>query len=239
MKTIVIILILFTQSAYTATFKKSLYNSINTPQVWAPAATALVLALTKFDGKITDYASRKNPIYGNDQSASNFSDAITFYYLPVALVTTHLTNSYYSKNRGWFKNSSILYPALATYFVNSSLKDRTGRIRPDNSNRESFPSSHTALASSFSESINLNSKFIKSKKFRYSLMAMNEVLVIGVAWARMEAKKHHLSDVLAGYSIGRFFSRLFHNLIFNEDSDAQITVNAMNDHYKIGLQWNF
>ena len=33
----------------------------------------------------------------------------------------------------------------------------------------------------------------------------------GTAWARVEAEKHHATDVLVGYALGHFVARCMHN----------------------------
>lgn len=64
------------------------------------------------------------------------------------------------------------------------LKHVVHRTRPDESDRQSFPSGHTALATANGAS-----------GWRYGL-------TVGVGWGRQAAGRHYASDVLAGLGIG-------------------------------------
>jgi len=43
-------------------------------------------------------------------------------------------------------------------------------------------------------------------------------LAIGTAWARVEAEKHFVTDVLVGYSVGRFLASFMNEAILKEAS---------------------
>ncbi|HEX6736809.1 MAG TPA: phosphatase PAP2 family protein, partial [Vicinamibacteria bacterium] len=76
----------------------------------------------------------------------------------------------------------------------TGLKMSVGRTRPDGSNRLSFPSGHTASA--FSIAAVADHYYGR----RAGLAAYTAAGLIGIS--RMERNKHHVSDVLAGATLG-------------------------------------
>lgn len=218
--------------------KKAFYDSVSSPWVWAPTGAALALFLSDQDGKVTDFASDHRPIFGSVESAKTYSDIITFGYFPAVATLTTGMRVYQNEPRSYWKYPSFLASPAATYGVNVALKNGSGRIRPDSSNDLSFPSAHTSLASAMSHTTDLNMRHSSIKKHAKWFTIINEMLVVSVAWARMEARKHHATDVLVGYSLGRFFSGFVNRLIFEEQADVKIMV-ISEDRYYAGMSWNF
>jgi len=139
--------------------------------------------------------------------------------LPSARPLERIKEKCLQSSRSTFLNI-ISGPAL-TYLFNNFIKNRSGRLRPDASNRESFPSSHTAIAAAFSENASIHTGSFAGK-YATPINLFNESLVGVVGWARMESKKHHLSDVLVGYSVGKFFTKLFHYWLVEKKSTAKV-----------------
>ena len=50
----------------------------------------------------------------------------------------------------------------------------------------------------------------------------NTVLASGVAWARVEARKHYPSDVLAGAALGHFLTAFIHDAFLNLPEDGSV-----------------
>lgn len=218
-----------------------LYESVTDPFVYIPATFAILLSLTDYDDRITRHAGKHQTVYGSSRNAQRHGDLIAFYLLPAyaAASTTMLANQNHSERSKWIQYPSFLYAAAASYFVNDFVKDRTGRLRPDGSNLESFPSSHTAIASAFSGHINHNNLYlIENHKLRTAMTIFNESLTIAVGLARLEGKKHHLTDILVGYAVGKFFSHLFHRHIFNDQVRFNINI-VDKENLSAGLTWYF
>ncbi len=79
-----------------------------------------------------------------------------------------------------------------TLLSTESTKRLVHRTRPDQSDRKSFPSMHTALAAT-------------SARWRVNIAIP---IAVGAGYHRMAADKHYLSDVAAGATMGAFSSWL-------------------------------
>jgi membrane-associated phospholipid phosphatase len=115
-------------------------------------------------------------------------------------------------------------------------------MRPDGSDNESFPSGHTALAFSFATLANRNLDSLDFLgDFRRPLQITNTVLASGVAWARVEAHKHHPSDVLFGAALGHFLTAFIHDAFLNlpEDGRFDFAVFSTGDGLGLALDFRF
>ena len=55
-------------------------------------------------------------------------------------------------------------------------------------------------------------------------------LSIGTGYARVEASKHHISDVLVGYAVGNFIANLMYNAFMqNADTEAMVSFEPVPD----------
>ncbi len=93
-------------------------------------------------------------------------------------------------------------------------------MRPDGSDDESFPSGHTSHAFAFATLANRNLDSLDYlEDVRAPLQVANTVLASGVAWARVEARKHYPSDVLFGAALGHFLTAFIHDAFLNLPED--------------------
>lgn len=83
---------------------------------------------------------------------------------------------------------------LAAGGVSYGLKELVHERRPDGSDRKSFPSGHAAI--SFAAAASLE------KRYGWEAGAPAFILASFVGVARVEARKHHWYDVVAGGAIG-------------------------------------
>lgn len=83
---------------------------------------------------------------------------------------------------------------LAAQAVAQGLKESVHETRPDGSDRRSFPSGHTSMAFAAATSI------LDRRGLAEGIPALAVASFVGVA--RVEARKHHWHDVLAGAAIG-------------------------------------
>ncbi|MBN2971059.1 phosphatase PAP2 family protein [Roseomonas aeriglobus] len=82
----------------------------------------------------------------------------------------------------------------AAFAVTAALKESFPERRPDGSNRKSFPSGHTSTA--FAAAATLHNRY----GWKVGIPAQAVAAFVGVA--RVEARKHHWYDVVAGAAIG-------------------------------------
>ena len=102
--------------------------------------------------------------------------------------------------------------------LTSLLKQAVGRERPDGSNNNSFPSGHSTGAFSCAALGGQNVKALSLPQWQeYTLRGGFLVMATGTAWARVEAKKHYPSDVLAGAALGNFVSRFIYDSFMGLD----------------------
>lgn len=90
----------------------------------------------------------------------------------------------------WQAAGSLGATALLTY----GLKERVPELRPDGSDRRSFPSGHASI--SFAAAASLQNRY----GWRIGVPAQLVAAIVGVS--RVEARKHHWYDVAAGAAIG-------------------------------------
>jgi membrane-associated phospholipid phosphatase len=199
-------------------------NALVDPQTFIPAAGALVFGLSKWDKKVSHWATEHTPIFGSTSNAAN--DAL---YLEIPLYTevfiTALATPSGDDSKDWvyskLKGLAVEGAAeLVTAGATSLLKDATGRTRPNGNGKASFPSGEASAAFSSVALSNRNLDSIElPKEVKVSLKVVNILLGSGVAWARVEAQAHFPSDVLAGAALGNFLSATVHDSFLNLPKD--------------------
>ena len=89
----------------------------------------------------------------------------------------------------------------------------------------SFPSSHTSAASSYATIASLRTnELMLSEKKRNWLSNTYYTLAAATAWARVEAKAHYPTDVLVGFALGNFTTRLLNGLLQGSNTSTQVEV---------------
>ena len=115
--------------------------------------------------------------------------------------------------------------AVATY----GLKKAIDKDRPDHSDDDSFPSGHTSIAFQGASFIH------KRYGLEYSIPAYVGATFVG--YSRIEADKHHTSDVLAGAALGvassMFLTKSYHN------NELVISANLAPESYQVALHYQF
>ena len=199
-------------------------NALVDPQTFIPAAGALVFGLSKWDKKVSHWATDHTPIFGSTSNAAN--DAL-YFEIPLyteVFVTALATPSgddskdwVYSKLKGMAVEGAA---ELVTAGMTSLLKDATGRTRPNRSSNASFPSGEASAAFSSVALSNRNLDSIElPQEVKVPLKVVNILLGSTVAWARVEAQAHYPSDVLAGAALGNFLSATVHDSFLNLPKD--------------------
>jgi membrane-associated phospholipid phosphatase len=191
-------------------------NALVDPQTFIPAAGALVFGLSKWDKKVSHWATGHTPIFGSIHNAEN--DRL---YLEIPLYTevfvTALATPSGADSKDWvyskLKGIAVEGAAeLVTAGATSLLKDTTDRTRPNGSSNKSFPSGEASAAFSSVALSNRNLDSIElPQEVKIPLKVVNILLGSSVAWARVEAQAHFPSDVLAGAALGNFLSATVHD----------------------------
>ena len=199
-------------------------NALEDPQTFLPAAGALVFGLSKWDKKVSHWATDHTPIFGSTTNASN--DALYFeipLYTEVFITAVGTPSGDDSKDWVYSKLKGMVVEGaaeLVTAGMTSLLKDATGRTRPNGSGNASFPSGEASAAFSSVALSNRNLDSIEiPQEVKIPLKVVNILLGSTVAWARVEAQAHYPSDVLAGAALGNFLSATVHDSFLNLHKD--------------------
>ena len=138
----------------------------------------------------------------------------------------------YGSNEFNSTTSAIIGNVLCTY----GLKFVSGRVRPDGSNRRSFPSGHTSssfLAATIAHDLYGSKVSVPA----YLLAGLTSV-------SRIHDNKHYLSDVIFGASLGialgRGFSQNTNNKILQkiDDGGIKIKINNFKKDNRIYFFWS-
>ncbi len=214
-------------------------NAATSPATWAPAAGALAFSIGNADRKVSDWASSRAPVYGSQERAGRISDTLlrTSDYL---FVGSALASPLYTipavlsveTGAGILMRSSV-----------GAIKQKTGRTRPNGRDKVSFPSGHSAGSSI---SATLAYRNIEPFTMPYPAVdAASQVAFTGIAaataWARVEAKQHYPSDVLAGAAIGHFFGVFLTDLLLGPVHSTVITpvIQPAPGGFVASLTWHF
>lgn len=188
------------------------------PGTWVPIAAAGLLTIDNVDGRLTDWAIDHQPLFGDDADgvSNDLQRATTALWLTTALVAP--SDSFGDKLAG--VGAGFAAVALEGAVI-TGLKDAVGRERPNGQNDLSFPSGHAGRTQALATmtAYNVNSMDL-SEPARLGLIAGSQLLAAGTAWARVEAGKHHVSDVLVGSAIGHFMAAFVREAFFTGDTSA-------------------
>jgi hypothetical protein len=206
------------------------YHSLVSPLTWVPAAGAAFVQIGNWDHKISRWASDRTPVFGSRENANSWSNYLLVTSGAVYGTTGLLTPSgdqrgewVTDKIRGFIVGGAA---AGLSAGVAATLQPATGRDRPDGAH-QSFPSGHAVLAASFAT---LAAKNIDTLQLPRGAVIASDVglglLATGAAWARVEAKKHYPSDVLAGMAIGHFLSAWVNDAFLGLDTTRGVAPDA-------------
>ena len=206
------------------------FTSLVSPLTWGPVAAAGIVQIGNWDHKLSRWASDRTPVFGSRENADNWSNYLLYTSGAVYGTTALLTPGGEQKGE-WItdKMKGFIVGGAALGLsegVTEALKPATNRDRPDG-DQHSFPSGHATLAASFST---LASKNIETMQLPKAAEIASDIglglLTAGTAWARVEAKKHYPSDVLAGMAIGHFFSAFVNDAFLGLDMSRAVVPDA-------------
>ena len=221
-------------------------NAFTDPQTWGPLIAAGAIVTLDADDKITDWAVDQDLMFNSTLAASDASDdwlelSEALVYATALATPSGETAGEWLINKGKGLGATYLI-TKSSFTISDNAKKPFSRERPDGSNDESFPSAHALRASMHAAmaarnvdamGIHDHAKFF-AKGGIYTLAGMT-------AWARMEANKHHPSDVLVGYAIGRLMGVFLNDAFITPDTDTKIRLNAYgsSNSWRLGVEGNF
>lgn len=195
------------------------------PYTWAPLAGAALLQIGDWDRKVSDSASDNTPVFGSQQSARDASDVLEDLSAVAWMVTAVATPSGDSSGEWLAAKTKGFAVVAAAKLLNggmtASIKNWSGRTRPDGSDTGSFPSGHSSSASLYAtfsarnlESIDMGDNYRKTMEIGFGVIAA------GTAWARVEGNVHFPSDVLAGAALGHFVAAFINEAFMRLNESA-------------------
>lgn len=178
--------------------------SVRDPATWLPLGAAAAVALSGRDHAWSESLARRQPLFGSDaaDTSDDLRDLTTVAWLVTAVaapVTPHRT-----RLRRLAVGAGAI---LAEGALTTALKEVVGRERPNGRNDRSFPSGHAAQAASRAALAMHNLDAFELPRWGRTAARVGLFgVAAGASLARVEAGKHHLVDVLAGYALGNFIS---------------------------------
>jgi hypothetical protein len=184
-------------------------------------------------------------LFGSAEAAGQVSDVLLDVLRVEAAATALLTPSGPDPEQ-WVmakaKGVAVEYLAHeATGGVTAAMKGWTDRPRPDGGGG-SFPSAHASGAFSAATLANRNLNFIAMPRtVRTALQVGNVLLASGTAWARIEARQHFPSDVLAGAALGHFLSAFLHDAFLGLPAAPgfRLRIVPAKDGTMVEVSWSF
>ncbi len=226
--------------------KSAAVHAALSPATWAPLAGAAVSWSTGLDHTISDWASAHHPLFGSQSSADQAGTYLCGATIAAFSLTALATPS--GKQPGeWVRNKAAGAAVdgaaiLAANGLTNLLKDTTGRVRPNGESTHSFPSGHATNAAVFATLASKNLNYLPLSPMERTLSRAGlGTLTAATAWARVEAKKHYPSDVLAGVAIGHFFGAFLSDAFLGPQSSVSLdtTVDPADHAVGVSLLWRY
>jgi hypothetical protein len=176
---------------------------------------AALLGITGADEAVSDWAADKSPLFGHDaaDASDTLRDISKFSYLVTGLVAP--SGSLQDKAKGFLVGASALALNEA---VTGGMKSITARERPDHRDKRSFPSGHASYSSTAATLAVANLNYMPMPGWARTGMTIGLYSVAGgTAWARVEAQRHHVTDVLVGYALGHFVASFMQEAFFGSN----------------------
>lgn len=188
---------------------RAAWDAARDPMTWVPLAGAAVLSVTDLDDDLSEWAADEQPLFGNDANevSDDLRNLATVAYAATALLAPEPDVG--DKAKG----IAVGVGAMAiTEGITRAGKSLSKRERPNGQNDESFPSGHASNATVRYTLAATNLDYLLLPRWTATTLKVGFYgMAAGTAWARVEAEKHHATDVLVGYALGHFIARFMHN----------------------------
>ena len=214
---------LLSQTISVKQIKSGISNSINNN-------SSILIAGLIGSGISTRYDDRIQESYQGKVLSENQATLGDYWGIGGQLIV--LGSLKYGSNEFNSTTSAIIGNVLCTY----GLKFVSGRVRPDGSNRRSFPSGHTS--SSFLAAT------IAHDLYGRKVSAPAYVLAGLTGLSRIHDDKHYLSDVIFGASLGIALGRGFSQNLQKktlqkiDHGGIKVRINNLNNNNRIYFFWS-
>ncbi len=223
--------------------KQAASSATNTYHFRIPLALGLIAFA--FDGRISDSAARHTPLFGSQENAENWTDALVVGLVPMMLYSAMQSDLPVKDEPAYITRAKFIgfqsLIILADFTLITSLKNSSKRVRPDESDDLSFPSGHSSVSSGLSRTVfnNINNSQHRDTTFGRVLQGTAFTSSILVAWGRVEARKHHLSDVLLGNALGAFISDFLYATFLEEPTKIESAFFINGQQQSMRLSYSF
>lgn len=161
------------------------------------------LAATGTDERVSDYLTKKRPVFGSAEVARDWSDWGVNATRSAQLITGAMTDT------PVVTLAAQEVGSIVSRRFSSHAKQTSNRLRPDESDYRSFPSGHTGKASVYGNHAINNMERLGWDDYTWMVNA-----TIGMtAYARVESGRHYATDVLVGYALGKWMSDLTNSVV--------------------------
>ena len=208
-------------------------QSAKNPRTWAPLLGAGLVQIDDMDNKISKWAYRENPIFNSKDNADDWSDAgQTVSWATSQLTLLLVDEPWKARGKDWLV---MIGAREVTSGFTSGLKNLSSRSRPLDQNEESFPSGHTSRTATAGIMGQYNLRRAGHEKWA----PVFDVMLGITAWGRVEAGKHHPSDVLVGWSLGHFVGETAAIAFFQDPETTSFDVSLSSELTYLGVSKRF
>lgn len=189
-------------------FRRAAVSAATSPATWVPLAGAAALAVGDLDDDLSEWGADHAPLFGSD--AGSASDDLRTTAKAAWLITALAapSDTATQKLTGLVVGGSALALEEA---VTGRIKDISGRSRPDGRDDKSFTSGHAGASSAAASLARHNLSYFQMPDWLDGTLRVGlHGVALGTGWARVEAERHHVTDVLAGYAVGQFLATFMH-----------------------------
>jgi hypothetical protein len=216
-------------------------DAVLAPETLYPLAAAGLIAATGSDRGISEWAGSRAPVFGSPERADEWSDRLVSGLRYADTATTLLVRDGRDRHSVRMK-LGMLALGIASETVaemgTGAAKNAALRERPDGSDRMSFPSAHSADAGVHAALAARNLGQTPLPPAGRQVLRGGIVLAAaGAGWSRVEARRHYLSDVLAGMAVGCFMSNLLLNAFL--PYGCSVSVDPLDDVTFLSLRLRF
>ncbi|MEI7951017.1 MAG: phosphatase PAP2 family protein [Gammaproteobacteria bacterium] len=213
------------------------------PSVWGPLLGAGVFAASNLDERTSKSLSAHTPVFGSqssaDQASTDLQDLLIVTAGVSALMAPVVNTGQVTIDRG-DRLGIVLGGIVFSSGISESMKYITQRERPDQSNNYSFPSGHTtaAFTSASLASENFHMAWGDDARAGWADAGLYTAASL-TAWARVEAKKHYASDVMAGAALGNFMGHFLNELLLENSGTLVLSSSFDGNSMLVGIQHRF